>query len=356
VYDCVVGGRAGRAPHLVVNGRFRTRPTSGVERFAENVTTRLTVPTRISRPPRALSRGALGHIWEQVLLPLNLSREATLWSPCNFGPVTVRRQIVTVHDLAPCDHPEWFSRPYRAWFNLLVPLLTRRARAVTTVSPFTRDRLAHRFGLDPAAVRVLPNGCELSAESTPHAPPQTEDAYVLAVGSVDPRKNLDGIHRAVARARLRHPTLRLVVTGDASTRVFTRQPQRASGLDWFAGQVPDKELASLYAGARCLVYPSFYEGFGLPPLEAMALGTRVVASRLAPIEEVCGPVAVYVDPWDPDDIARGIEHVLDESDHERAAALAEGRARALSYTWGRTAELLDDLAVALRSREGAIAR
>jgi len=257
-----------------------------------------------------------------------------------------------VHDLAPCDHPEWFTRSYRTWFNLLVPYLSRHARVITTVSAFTRDRLADRFGLDPADIRLLPNGCGLDAPSERVAP-EPADEYVLAVGSVDPRKNLRGVRRAVARARLRHPSLRLVVTGDPSTRVFAREPRADSGLDSFVGHVSDEELASLYAGARCLVYPSFYEGFGLPPLEAMALGTRVVASRLPPIEEACGSVAVYVDPSDPDDIARGIEQVLHGSDDERATALSEGRARAAPYTWERAAAILDALITELTRRSPA---
>jgi glycosyltransferase involved in cell wall biosynthesis len=348
VYDCVVSGRPGRARHVVVNGRFRIRPTSGVERFAESVTARLTVPARVPTPPRVLARGALGHLWEQVVLPLHVSRVSTLWSPCNFGPAAVRRQIVTVHDLAPCDHPEWFSRSYRAWFNLLVPYLTRRARVVTTVSAFTRDRLAERFGLDPASVRLLPNGCDLRLAGPPSscAQPRSSGAYVLAVGPADPRKNLEGVRRGVAGARLRHPSLGLQVAGDVSSRVFAREATPVSALDSFVGHVSDEELASLYAGARCLVYPSFYEGFGLPPLEAMALGTRVVASKLPPIEEICGPAAVYVDPADPSDIARGIEQVLHESDDERATAIAQGQTRAALYTWDRAVEIFEEIVLA----------
>jgi glycosyltransferase involved in cell wall biosynthesis len=173
---------------------------------------------------------------------------------------------------------------------------------------------------------------------------------VLAVGSVDPRKNIAGVQQAVASVRERHPRLSLVVVGNENSGVFSHDPTAGNHLDRFLGHVSDQELVSLYRSARCLVYPSFYEGFGLPPLEAMALGTRVVTSGLPSIMEACGPAAVYVDPASPEDIARGVERVLLESDVQRATAVAYGRDRIARYSWEFAAASFDRVINSLWSR------
>jgi glycosyltransferase involved in cell wall biosynthesis len=346
VYDCVASARGARARHLVINGRFQTRPVSGVERFAWSISSQLETPTTVRTPPTpVLGRGLAGHVWEQLVLPLSVPRGAVLWNPCNFGPGIARRQIVTVHDVAPLDHPEWFNPRYRAWFNALIPRLCRRSLAVTTVSSFTKGRLVDRFGIDSDSIHVIPNGCNFRQARSLSAsePSDRGNEYVLAVGSVDPRKNIAGIQAAVSTVRGAHPNLGLKIVGGAPTRVFAPNASRVETRDTVVGYVSYDELLMLYRNARCLVYASFYEGFGLPPLEAMALGTRVVTSRLPSIEECCGTAAIYVDPHDHADIARGIERALTETEEEREAAIREGVRRASEFTWARAAHGLDDL-------------
>ena len=346
VYDCVTASGRRRARHVVINGRFRTRPLSGVERFAENVAARLEVPSRIRTPlARRLGHGAAGHLWEQLVLPLGVPRHALLWSPCNFGPVAIKRQVVTVHDLAPRDHPEWFSRGYRRWFQLVIPALAARALALTTVSNFTKRRLVDQFDLEPSRVHVITNGCELGPSHSPGAPPTTERSrrYVLAIGAADPRKNVATIQLAMRMVREHHPDVELEIVGATQAGVFASPERRSHPLDVLDGHVADDRLRELYGSAACLVYPSLYEGFGLPPLEAMALGTTVVASRLEPIEEVCGPVAIYVDPSDPADVARGIDAALGETATKRAERRRAGLERAAHYSWWRAAEAFDAL-------------
>jgi glycosyltransferase involved in cell wall biosynthesis len=288
------------------------------------------------------------------VLPLRVPREAVLWNPCNYGPLVSRGGVVTIHDVAPFDHPEWFSDGYRQWFTAVVPRLCERARKVATVSSFTKERMVERFGIDADRIEVIPNGC--SAERAP-APSDAESVapYVLAVGAVDPRKNLAGLQRAMEIVRDRHPEIRLQVTGARPAGVFAASTHEWTELDTLTGHVDDDELRELYRHARCLVYPSFYEGFGLPPLEAMALGTRAVVSRLPSIEELCGDVAVYVDPYDPYDIARGIERVLTESEDERRAAIAAGSARARKYTWAAAAHRYDSLFSEILQLDRAVA-
>jgi glycosyltransferase involved in cell wall biosynthesis len=343
VYDCVAAGTGSRPKHVVVNGRFLARPVSGVERFAHNVSARLETPTRVLTPSTApVARGLLGHLWEQTVLPLRVPREAVLWNPCNYGPLAARRSVLTVHDVAPFDHPEWFGDGYRIWFTYAVPRLCARARKVVTVSAFTRDRMVRRLGLSRADIDVIPNGCAVErTPRTPEAPAATR--YVLAVGAVDPRKNLAGLQRAMQLVRVEHPDVELKVTGARPAGVFAAATQSWTSLDVLTGHVTDPQLRELYRHATCLVYPSFYEGFGLPPLEAMALGTRAVVSRQPSIEEICGDVAIYVDPYDARDIASGIERALDETPDERRAALAAGLTRAEHYSWSAAAARYDSL-------------
>jgi glycosyltransferase involved in cell wall biosynthesis len=205
--------------------------------------------------------------------------------------------------------------------------------------------VTERFALDPGSVEVIPNGC--AAERAPRPLTESELAgtapYVLAVGSLDPRKNLAGLQQAMSIVRTAHPEVGLLITGAQPVGVFATSTHDWTSLDTVTGHVTDDELFELFRRAQCLAYPSFYEGFGLPPLEAMALGTRAVVSRLPSIEELCADVAVYVDPHDPRDIARGIEQVLNETSVERGEAIADGLERAQHYTWAMAARRYDNL-------------
>jgi hypothetical protein len=140
---------------LVINGRFAGRPVTGVERHALGITGEL-ADYRLRIPPKSLRRGPAGHAWEQLGLPHLLGRHDVLWSPCNFGPVTVGRQIVTVHDLAPLDHPEWFGPRYRRWVEFVLRRLAARGAQLATVSRFTADRIADRLGV-PAGESLRTN-------------------------------------------------------------------------------------------------------------------------------------------------------------------------------------------------------
>jgi glycosyltransferase involved in cell wall biosynthesis len=159
---------------------------------------------------------------------------------------------------------------------------------------------------------------------------------ILAVGSRSPHKNLAAVVQAVSR--LGGSALPLVAAGGANTRVFN--PAELNGNSFHAvGYVTDLELRALYEQAACFVYPSLYEGFGLPPLEAMTCGCPVVVSRAAALPEVCGDAALYCDPHDPENIAEQIRTVLHDSGR-RAELRERGLARARCFTWGRAASAL----------------
>jgi glycosyltransferase involved in cell wall biosynthesis len=231
--------------------------------------------------------------------------------------------VVTVHDLALLRHPEAFPRWHRETGRRALRAGVRAADAVVAVSNFTRDELLELLQVPPERIRVIPNG--LDPAFRPDGP-RSEGEYVLAVGTLEPRKNLG---EAVAAAKLAGVELRVAgATGWGGVEV-----------PGWVGEPSDDELAALYRGARCLVFPSLYEGFGLPLLEAMACGTPVVTSDSGAMAEVVAGAGVLVDPSSPEAIAAGIATALSRHDELAAAGIA----RAASFTWSAAADRVEEL-------------
>lgn len=265
---------------------------------------------------------------DAVWYPFGIARAArsleVLHCTTMRGPLRARPPVVvTVHDLALLRYPEAFPAWHRRTGSAALRLGVRSADAVVAVSSFTRDELGDLLGVPAERVRVVPNGVD--SVFTPTGP-AAEGSYVLAVGTLEPRKNLA---RAVEAARLAGVELRVV-----GARGW-------GGVDvpGWVGRPGDEELATLFRGARCLVFPSFYEGFGLPVLEAMACGTPVVTSRGGATEEVAGGAAVLVDPFDPASIAAGIA----EAERRRDELVSLGLERATAFTWAGAADAVESL-------------
>jgi glycosyltransferase involved in cell wall biosynthesis len=254
--------------------------------------------------------------------PHGLPREArgldVLHCPTFRGPVRSRVPVVvTVHDLAVLRHPGTFNQWTRRYSRLAVPRVARAARRVIAVSEFTRGEIVELLGVPADRLRVIPNAV---GEPFGREGPAAAGDYVLAVGTLEPRKNLAAAQQAAGRLGV-------------ELKVVGAQGWGGVEVDGWLGRVSDEELAALYRGARCLVYPSLYEGFGIPVLEAMACGTPVVTSTGGATEEVAGGAAVLVDPHDPTAIAAGIEEAVARRDELRARGLE----RAARFTWGRVA-------------------
>ena len=246
-------------------------------------------------------------------------------------------RVMTVHDLTAVHHPELCTRHTRTYPAAIRKALARGA-FVHTVSSFVRDEVLDVFGADPDRVVVVANGVDTIPAADPargHAMAGGTD-YLVAIGTIEPRKGYPTVIRAFDAIAARTPGLRLVIAGpdgwgidafDAAVRAATHRDRIVR-----LGMVDEGDRAALLRGARMLVFASRYEGFGLPPLEAMGAGTPVVATRAGAIPEVCADAAELVAVDDPDALAAGIDRVLHDDAHRRGL-IERGAARAQLFTW-----------------------
>jgi glycosyltransferase involved in cell wall biosynthesis len=236
--------------------------------------------------------------------------------------------VVTVHDLAVFRHPDAFRRWSRMYGPVVVPRVLKTAKRVIAVSEFTKRELVQLLDVREDKIRVIPNAVE---EVFTSDGPFAGGDYVLTVGTLEPRKNLVRIADAAQRAGIE---LRVV-----GARGWGDVEVPGNGVRWL-GEVRDEELARLYRGARCFAYASLYEGFGIPVLEAMTCGTPVVTSRGGGTEEVADGAAVLVDPFDPADIASGIERAV----LKREELVRSGFERARAFgSWNEVADATIDV-------------
>ncbi len=313
------------------------------------------VPVSQPGKPRPGPSGRIGRGLSRELswLPVRLAAESTrlgldlLHCP---GPLVPARStvplVVTIFDALPWRHPEWLTRANVASHRLVVRRGVRRADAVITASQHARGEIAQAYDIEPERIHVVPLGVDESF--APGEAPEgvlaglgVRGPFVLTVGTLQPRKNIEAVVSAFERLVAQGADLALVLAGGAGwgERQTAERVRLSSARDRIvlAGHVTDAQLLALYRAALCFVFPSRYEGFGLPVLEAMAAGAPVVCSDRTSLPEVAGDAATLVAPDDVDGLERAIGLVA-SSPEARAAMVQRGLARAARFTWERCAD------------------
>jgi glycosyltransferase involved in cell wall biosynthesis len=335
---------------FAINGRFLTQKVTGVQRFAREVTLALAragASFRLLAPPGAMLEGVAvetvgargGQAWEQLDLP-RAAHGACLVNLGNTAPLRRRDQIVVIHDAGVFDTPESYGAGFRLWYRTLHLALPRLGARIVTVSEFSRRRLADRLRLDPARIAVMPEGGEHVLRVPADASVLARHGlaprgYALAVGTRAAHKNLAALEGAAALLAARG--MAIAVAGAVEAGAFAGAADAAGTR--LLGRVTDAELRALYENALCLVFPSRYEGFGIPPLEAMWCGCPVLAARAGAVPEVCGDAALWFDAAGPEAALRR----LLEEDGLADALRARGHARARLHSWDRAASRLMEL-------------
>jgi glycosyltransferase involved in cell wall biosynthesis len=357
-----------------INGRFLVAKRTGVQRAAFNLIRTLVEIDRdneyliftghgqAGRPEWNYSNvqvieselreseSVMNHIWEQFWLPVLARRYRVdlLHSPANVAPLLYRgTSVVHIHDLCFVVNPQWYSFMFRTVYNFIIPRLARRASRVITCSNNSRNDLMHFCQLPAEKVSLVywavddtflggkPEG-GVAQESLR----ESLGEFVLYVGSLEPRKNINTLIEAYVKMRRENPELKhkLVLVGGESplfADVQLRVKDFAADIV-FKGFIDDETLRRFYLNASLVAYPSLYEGFGLPPLEAMASGTPVVTSAGSSLPEVVGDAALMVNPLSADELTSAMVRML--TDRElRASFIARGFRQVERFNWYRVA-------------------
>jgi glycosyltransferase involved in cell wall biosynthesis len=290
---------------------------------------------------------AFGLVWEQVLLPsIGARRDLdVLYCPNTYCPATATSfgKVITVHGLP--SFRGYSSGPYARFRRAVLPRVVRAADEVVVVSEYLREELIDRFDVDPGDVRVVYNAVDpVYLDGSGGRPiPGLPEKYILYVGAMSENKNVEGVVRAFQilkeRWDLGH---KLVLIGSMSNFTISSVDMEEFGENIFLpGYVHDeRKLKYAYENADVFVFPSFYESFGLPPLEAMACGTPVVVSNGTALPEISGEAAHQVDPDNIEQIAEVIQRIVSDDQYARELADA-GKERAAEFTWKSTIDRLE---------------
>lgn len=336
---------------IIVNARFLTQKVTGVQRFAIEICKILcrlrpdqfifVTPNNIFNHELAAELNAKiigknrGAVWEQVDLRifLYLNKNPLLINFCNTGVAFYKNQIVTIHDMSYKVNPLWFSRFFYLWYNFLIPNLAKNSSKILTVSNSSKGDILKYLKIKPEKINVVYNSSYLNTNN--NFDRMEKEKYILTVASLDPRKNLNNL---IAAFKIIDIEIKLIIVGQKSGN-FARD-LKVDLLDKnviIKGYQSDYELSSLIKYAEAFLYLSFYEGFGLPPVEAMDLGCPVLVSDIPAHKEVCGNAALYANPYSIEDIKSKIIEIL-TNDSIKLELKAAGKKNVQRFNWFNSAQ------------------
>ena len=339
---------------VYINGRFLTQRTTGIGRYgieicralvALGISVHIVVPEYYNGDHglEVIRYGKFkSHFWEQISLRNFLRKmgKPLLLNLSGLGPLFYNNQVVTIHDLAFIRHSEWFSKSYYFFYSKLTPLVAKQAKKIITVSAFSKQEIVALLNISPSKINVVPNAVTSLISEVNVV--KSASKYMLAVSSLDPRKNYARLISAFLKADIKDYKLLLVGSKYKHFNTDFSEFEMNEKVD-FLGYVSDTELAALYKNADVFIYPSLYEGFGIPPLEAMSSGCPVIVADIASLRETCGNAAIYVNPYNVSDMSEAIRK-LAYNEVLRNELIQLGKQNCLRFSWQTSAKkVLDTL-------------
>lgn len=312
---------------LFINGRFLTQHPTGVQLFAQEICKELDgkidfeilVPKNQPILNNSLNHkikkiGSLkGYLWEQVSLPQFIKKQpdCLLLNLCNLAPINLKNQVVTIHDLAFINNKKWFSYPFQKAYNFIIPKIVKNSFSIITVSETIKKELIDTFNIDSNKVTVIYNKISQDLiNALPKPPLKGYDSkqYFLMVGSNNPRKNFPFVEEIFTNTLVNET---LIIVGNNHSSFNAKQQENNKNIIHLK-YINNEELAWLYKNAKALVNPSFYEGFGIPNIEAMYFKIPILCSKIAVFEEVCGNYANYFELENASDFINKITKIDSE--------------------------------------------
>ena len=344
-----------RNEKIFINGRFLSQACTGVQRAAiellkamDNLSKYYNYDIEVLIPPKCtllnlknINQRICGkfrkNAWEQLDLAL-ASKAGVLLNLGNTSPILCRNKFSYIHDVSYLVNPDFYTKPFVMWYKIVIPKTIHHSRLIFVNSEFTKNELLKAFKVPQERICIVPLGHEHVEikESTNILKKFQLKAqnYILAVGSMSKNKNVENIIKAFKKSRIAN--VKLVIVGTEMTNIFRNTNINHEGHVILTGYVTDQELFELYKNARLFLFPSFYEGFGLPPLEAMKLGTPSVISKTGALPTVFGESVIYCDPYDPLNIASQVD-MLWRNKELRHHLVKKGGDLLKEYTWHNAA-------------------
>ena len=326
---------------LLFDYRILTHKTyTGVENYAKNIFINLKNKLNINIAKPKTSNKYLAHLWTHLVLPFKSGD--VLFCPANIAPIFVpksKKLVVTIHDVAFLIYPESFSSFFRIYYKLIMPVVVKRADTIITVSNYSKNEIEKYYPLSKGKIEVIYLGLNEGFKVLDNIKKKNQ---ILYVGSINKRKNFIGVIKAFEL--LNQKDFTLLIVGNFSTnfsmnendKIILEKAKTNTNIEFKSG-ISDEQLVRLYNESKLFVFPSFYEGFGLPVLEAMPCGTPVVCGDSSSLPEVGSDAVVYCAPHNIEDIKEKIEMVLGDEVLQQKM-IQKGLERAKEFSWEKSSD------------------